>query len=296
VIWVRSCMDDSVFILVAAVAGLVYGLAQRYLRCTNRKRESARRIAGLRTRFPDDSFALVEYPPFVVVTDEEPAEVTMRLENTVPWAIEKLRNMYSWRKPATTVGIWLFNDREHYDTCMKTFYDEKSRWTVGTFMRESNAIVADVSLGNGVLVHEVVHAFIHANFPNCPPWFNEGLASLYDRCSEVNGEMCGHPDRDVLQLQSEICRRAILPVRRLCALTAKQFYTRSESRNYAQARYLCYYLQERGLLKEYYRAFYANHRRDPTGHETLRAIVGPKGMQQFQEDWEALVLAITPPE
>jgi len=28
------------------------------------------------------------------------------------------------------------------------------------------------------LVHEIVHPFMRANFPECPAWFNEGLASL----------------------------------------------------------------------------------------------------------------------
>jgi hypothetical protein len=288
-------MDQSTVIFVGIVGGLILGLAKHYLRHANKKKVFARRLRDLRMRFPNVSFAVVTYPPFVVITDEEPAEVVKRLENTVPWAIEKLKSMYSWQRPASTIGLWLFSVRDHYDTCMRTFYYEESRSTAGRFVQGSNAVVADISVGNGILVHEIVHAFIHANFPNCPAWFNEGLASLYNRCSEVNGEMCGHPDRDVLILQNAICRRDILSARRLCALTWKQFKTLSEARNYAQAHYLCYYLQERGLLKEYYRMFNANRRRDPTGYETLKELLGGKGMQQFQEDWVALVLAISPP-
>jgi hypothetical protein len=34
---------------------------------------------------------------------------------------------------------------------------------------------------------------------------------------------------------------------------------------YAQARYLCYYLQEKGLLIKFYQELAANVRRDPTG-------------------------------
>ena len=32
-----------------------------------------------------------------------------------------------------------------------------------------------------VLVHEMVHPFMDADFPACPAWFNEGLASLYEQ-------------------------------------------------------------------------------------------------------------------
>ena len=74
-----------------------------------------------------------------------------------------------------------------------------------------------------------------------------------------------------------------------------QGISNSEARNYAQSHYLCYYMQERDLLKEYYWAFYANRRKDPTGYKTLQRLLGGKDMRQFQEDWEALVLAIPGP-
>ena len=40
-------------------------------------------------------------------------------------------------------------------------------------------VVLGTSTGGGTLVHEIVHPFMRANFPNCPSWFDEGLASLY---------------------------------------------------------------------------------------------------------------------
>jgi len=64
---------------------------------------------------------------------------------------------------------------------------------------------------------------------------------------------------------------------------------------YAQARYLCYYLQEKGLLAKYYHAFRAARAKDPTGYETLKAILEEKDMAAFQKRWEAYVLALTFP-
>jgi len=40
-------------------------------------------------------------------------------------------------------------------------------------------------------VHEIVHPFMAANFPDCPAWFNEGLASLYEQSSERDGKIIG---------------------------------------------------------------------------------------------------------
>jgi hypothetical protein len=285
-------MDDNIPILIGAAAGLIWGLSQRWLRRIGRKKRFSRRVTGLKKRFPSDYFVVVAYPPFVVVTDEEQAEVMTRLENTVPWAIEKLKNAYSWKNPRSIVELWLFADRAHYDFCMKTFYDEKSRGVSGRFMPRDNAVVGEISGGNGILVHETVHAFVHANFPHCPVWFNEGLASLYNRCSEENGEMRGRPDGTLSSLQCAIRSRDILPFRTLCALKYKQFHSSSETRNYAQSHYLCYYLQERDLLKEYYRAFHTNRWRDRTGYKTLKRVLGRKDMRQFQKEWEWFVHSI----
>jgi hypothetical protein len=63
-------------------------------------------------------------------------------------------------------------------------------------------------------------------------------------------------------------------------------------RNYAQSRYLCYYLQEKGLLVKSYRAFHAAHKDDPTGYETLLEVLGEKDMADFQKRWEAWVLKL----
>ena len=61
-------------------------------------------------------------------------------------------------------------------------------------------------------------------------------------------------------------------------------------RNYAQARYLCYYLQERGLLFRFYKELRAAE--DTSGYTTLRAILGNPDMAVFQKEWEQFVLAI----
>jgi hypothetical protein len=49
----------------------------------------------------------------------------------------------------------------------------------------------NIQTGGGTLVHEIVLPFMEANFPQCPPWFNEGLGSLYEASSERDGEIIG---------------------------------------------------------------------------------------------------------
>jgi len=80
----------------------------------------------------------------------------------------------------------------------------------------------------------------------------------------------------------------------LTATTTHQFYNEDPGTNYAQARYLCYYLQERGLLRKYYRAFHASHKEDPSGYETLKKTLGLRDsdMPAFKKEWSAWVLKL----
>jgi hypothetical protein len=62
--------------------------------------------------------------------------------------------------------------------------------------------------------------------------------------------------------------------------------------NYAQARYLCYYLQQKGLLTRFYREFHAHQKDDPTGYKTLRRVLQAKDMNAFKQKWENYVLSL----
>jgi hypothetical protein len=55
--------------------------------------------------------------------------------------------------------------------------------------------------------------------------------------------------------------------------------------NSAQARYLFYYLQEKGLIRPFVAAFNARGTDDPSGYATLQKILAEPDMQDFQERW-----------
>jgi hypothetical protein len=76
----------------------------------------------------------------------------------------------------------------------------------------------------------------------------------------------------------------------LLAMDANAFYGDTRGVNYAQARYLCYYLQQKGLLFTFYKKFHANQKTDPTGYQTLKSVLRETDMQQFQRKWEKYVL------
>jgi hypothetical protein len=93
-------------------------------------------------------------------------------------------------------------------------------------------------------------------------------------------------------LHGAIGDKSLASFEKLCATGEREFYETDRGANYAQARYLCYYLQERGLLKKYYHEFRAGAKADPTGYKTLCRILGDPEMDKFQEQWEAYVLKL----
>ncbi|MDF1553678.1 MAG: peptidoglycan-binding protein [Deferrisomatales bacterium] len=53
---------------------------------------------------------------------------------------------------------------------------------LGYYNPADNLIMATGgSTGYGTLLHEMIHALVEGDFPDAPPWLNEGLASLYER-------------------------------------------------------------------------------------------------------------------
>jgi hypothetical protein len=75
-------------------------------------------------------------------------------------------------------------------------------------------------------------------------------------------------------------------------LKTAAFYDDDKGTNYGQARYLCYYLQQRGMLLKFYREFHARQKSDPTGYRTLQKILGERDMRKFQEQWQKWVLTL----
>ncbi|MFC1783794.1 hypothetical protein ACFL02_09465, partial [Planctomycetota bacterium] len=126
-----------------------------------------------------------------------------------------------------------------------------------------------------------------------PAWFNEGLASLYEQCEERGEQVAGLTNWRLKGLQQKIQAGNLVSFKTLMSTGAVQFYGMDKGDNYAQARYLCYYLQEKQLLVPFYHAFIKNVKNDPAGYQTLKNILDiqtEEEMNDFQGRWEKWVL------
>lgn len=150
----------------------------------------------------------------------------------------------------------------------------------------------NIGTGGGTLVHEIVHPFMEANFPACPPWFNEGLGSLYEQCGDVNGHIYGFSNWRLPGLQQAIKQGNTSSFKNLTAMDSNAFYSDGKGINYSESRYLCYYLQEKGLLVKFYQEFQTHQKEDPSGYKSLQKVLGTSNMDVFQKRWAKYVLAL----
>jgi hypothetical protein len=252
----------------------------------------ARHVAQLKKKLPTKEFEVVVEKPFVVVGDGGRRAVEEHARGTVRWAVTLLKRDYFTKDPKEILDIWLFKDSASYNRHATALFGGKPSTPYGYYSPAHKSLVMNIETGGGTLVHEIVHPFVEANFPDCPPWLNEGLGSLYEQSGEEDGHIRGYTNWRLPGLQRAVRRGGLAPFRKLLAMDGRAFYDDDRGTNYAQARYLCYYLQERGLLARFYREFYSNRAADPTGFDTLQRVLGESDMDAFQRRWEQFVLGL----
>jgi hypothetical protein len=153
-----------------------------------------RHVSELKKKLPSGDFSIIIQPPFVVVGDESADVVKEHSERTVKWVVDKLKQDYFTKDPDDILDIWLFKGSASYERNAVALFGGKPTTPFGYYSSAHKALVMNISTGGGTLVHEIVHPFIEANFPNCPPWMNEGLGSLYEQSGEIDGHIHGYPN------------------------------------------------------------------------------------------------------
>jgi hypothetical protein len=237
-------------------------------------------------------FSIVVQRPFVVIGDEPKQAVQQHADGTVKWAVERLKQDFFLNDPKDILDIWLFKDAASYEKHTRVLFGETPTTPYGYYSSSHKALIMNIETGGGTLVHEIVHPFMEANFPECPPWLNEGLGSLYEQCGEVKGHIHGFTNWRLPGLQQAIKAAQVPSFKSLTAMDTSAFYNEDKGTNYAQARYLCYYLQEKGLLIKFYQEFHAHQKQDPSGFNVLQKILAEADMDAFKTKWEKYVLSL----
>jgi hypothetical protein len=224
---------------------------------------------------------------FVIAGDMSRRSFNRSKTFTVRDCARALNKDFFDRKPATPVRVYLFSGKASYEKWVPKLAGFKPHTPYGFYLPSRKALMMNIATGGGTLVHEMTHALTDVDFPDCPTWLFEGLGSLFEQCHVTRD---GHI-RGRVNWRLPILRRGgFIPLEDLVKLSDKEFRGKKESLNYANARYLCLYLQERGLLPTFYKAFRAAHKAgtDKTGWDSLKTVIG-EPPDAFEKKWHAWV-------
>ncbi len=247
----------------------------------------AGRINELTGKLTSD-FIVKEHSYFVIASNLSEAETEKILTQTIDRAVDCFYNDYFYTKPSEATTIFLFKDDKTYRYWAKTLYDDDDLSKYGYYKPSEKTMLMNINTGTGTLVHEMTHALARYDFPDIPSWFNEGLGSLYERCSLNNKTILGYVNWRLPALQDALADKSYTSIERLMKTNWEEFYGDGSDVNYAQARYLCMYLQEQGLLKKYYQNFRDTYNDDNTGIKQMEKITG-KSISELDADYVAWV-------
>ena len=96
--------------------------------------------------------------------------------------------------------------------------------------------------------------------------------------------MRGETNWRLPELQAAIAKKAATPLTALLALNAGEFRSKNESLHYAESRYFCKFLEERGILATVYRSFRDRFAKDPTGRLFVEQAFG-QPLARVEAEW-----------
>ncbi|MEO8512920.1 MAG: hypothetical protein ABI543_05145 [Ignavibacteria bacterium] len=241
------------------------------------------RINELREKLSSD-FIVKEHSYFVIASNLSESETEKILDGTIDKAVECFYNDYFSTTPNEATTIFLFKNDDTYRSWAKKLYDDDDLSRYGYYKPSERTMLMNINTGTGTLVHEMTHALARYDFPDIPSWFNEGLGSLYERCSLNNKNILGYVNWRLPALQDALKDKSYTSIDVLVKTDWEEFYGAKSEVNYAQSRYLCMYLQEQNLLKKFYKTFRDTYNDDNTGKKQLEAVTG-KSLTELESDY-----------
>jgi hypothetical protein len=247
------------------------------------------RKADLEKKLKGQGFTVVIEAPFVVVGDEGQVAVKNRAQGFLRWTVKLLEKDYFTKRPDKIIEVWLFGNEKTYRAGAKKYFNDEPDTPYGYYSPSAEALIMNIGPGAGTLSHELVHPYMEANFPNVPSWFNEGLASLYERPIEKAGHIIGLPNWRLPSLKRALRAKTLPSIPTLLKTTRDGFYN-ADYDSYAFARYLMLYLQEKGKLRDFYQKFLAD-KKDLTGQAAMEDVLGEK-LDTFEPKWRKWALEL----
>ncbi len=228
--------------------------------------------------------------PFVVAGDFAEADVERIYQQTIVPTARALFVSYFDKTPTEPITILLFSTDTSYRRYAEEVDGNPRAEYSGYYERGDRRVVINLSTGSGTLAHELTHALAQGDFPDMPEWFDEGLASLHEesKITEDGLRIVGASNWRLQFLIPAIRGNSLQSLEAL--MTSRRVRTGQQSVDYAQARYLCLFLQQRNLLEPFYRKFRESFADDPTGARVLCQLLGVDSLADADREFREWVL------
>lgn len=232
--------------------------------------------------------------PFVLAGDLTQQQLEQLYVDTIAPAVRAMRHRYFDIAPDQPVTVLLFDGAESYNRHCQELFGERDISIYGYYKPRLRTLVLNIGTGHGTLLHELTHALAAFDFPDMPDWFNEGLASLHEqsrfRTASDGPWIEGLVNWRLAGLQDVMRKGEARPLAEM--IGDERFRGAGVGTNYAQARYFCLYMQHKGVLREFYRAFRHAAPRDPQGLRTLAVVFPDVGFDELDRDYRRFVLSL----
>ncbi|MBM84364.1 MAG: hypothetical protein CMJ78_27735 [Planctomycetaceae bacterium] len=226
--------------------------------------------------------------PFVLASPMSRADLEQLYNDVIHPTTQALQTAYFDRLPDEPITLVVFSREARYREYAQRVDRRPMTGYYGYYLRDERRVVINLATGHGTLAHELTHALSHFDFAKMPEWFDEGLASLHEECEFTTDglKLLGLPNWRLAQLRQALENGRMLTL--TAFTTSPQVRIEEKGIDYAHGRYLCLYLQSRGVLGDFYRKYRTNYATDPYGHRSLCQVLHVNDLDAVQAmflDW-----------
>ncbi|NUQ65950.1 MAG: hypothetical protein HUU20_26110 [Pirellulales bacterium] len=232
--------------------------------------------------------SVVVHAPYVIGGDLAIEELTRRYQESIDPAGRAIIGEYLHAPPSRPTVILLARGEASYRRFADRLFGIGPESDFGFYRPHVRMLLVNTARGESGLVHELTHALLTADLPSVPEWFNEGLASLHEDSRLQDGVLVGQDNWRLPILQEAIRSDRFLSLESL--VRPGGFRSRPIWLSYAQARYFCMFMQQRGVLRDCCRLLRGATSEDPSGMAAISQAFGGEDLDRIDAEFRRWAL------
>ncbi len=171
--------------------------------------DSPRPIVDLvKNTFRELQIQTYEKSPFLVVGLRDGVDPKTHYDKGINDFYNYFKSQYFASAPSRWLVVVISSNPEILVEATRRMYPEVQIPVHAPFLgyynpADSLIMATGGAAGYGTLLHEMIHALMAADFPDAPPWLNEGLASLYERSYWSSSRLSALPNWRMDRMREE---------------------------------------------------------------------------------------------